>query len=188
MITLDPRETEAAAPPGGGNKKKSSCSCLTIFLVMLGISITLRLLLFAFGHFSSITRNRYRSGKRPRPGTAGTAPRSTRTAITANPNERKRLEECKKNLKVISGAIKLYANDNQGLSPDNLDKLTPRYLKAIPTCPEARRDTYSSSYRVARDYHRYTIFCRGRNHKKLKVAPDNPRFSSKGGFDVRSRR
>lgn len=41
---------------------------------------------------------------------------------------------CKKNLRLIDGAIQTYGADNQG-SPSNLAALVPKYLKEIPKEP-----------------------------------------------------
>lgn len=56
---------------------------------------------------------------------------------------------CRGNLMELAAALDTYAADNNGYYPTSLQALAPRYLKAIPGCPAAGRDTYSADYASA---------------------------------------
>lgn len=45
---------------------------------------------------------------------------------------------CQSNMKNIGTALECYRQDNNDLYPPTLTKLTPKYLKTIPTCPSGR--------------------------------------------------
>ena len=65
------------------------------------------------------------------------------------------LTACKSNLKNIGTACAMYAADNKGQFPRSLWLLTPNYLKSIPTCPAAGRDTYTGRFEsTAKTFHR----------------------------------
>ena len=92
------------------------------------------------------------------------------------------LTACMSNEKNIGTALEMYATDNNGDYPDDLAKLTPAYLKVIPTCPEAGTDTYSQTYRRSLDMKNFTFYCRGRNHRRASVPRDYPRYNSRSGL------
>ncbi|MDQ7826353.1 MAG: serine/threonine-protein kinase [Candidatus Eremiobacteraeota bacterium] len=73
-----------------------------------------------------------------------------------------RLTQCKVNLKNIGTALELYSTHNQGRYPSSLEKVVPSYLESIPTCPEARKSTYSYMVTVIPDS--YTVYCDGEYH------------------------
>ena len=100
--------------------------------------------------------------------------------IGTNGNDR--LETCRINLKEIAAAVDLYALNSEKIPPSSLSKLTPTYLATIPTCPGARRDTYSTSYASSAESRHYTLFCRGSHHRGLRT--DYPRYSSLQGLVV----
>ncbi|CAN0391541.1 unnamed protein product, partial [Phaeothamnion confervicola] len=53
------------------------------------------------------------------------------------------LTGCKSNLKNLATSLEMYSTDNAGHYPrSSLNLLTPNYLKVIPQCPTAQRDTY----------------------------------------------
>lgn len=83
-------------------------------------------------------------------------------------------EKCRKNLNIITVALKRYASDNDGRYPRKLNQLTPGYLLAIPTCPTAHKDTYSASYQTDADGNSFNLCCKGTQHMKLGVARDFP--------------
>lgn len=56
------------------------------------------------------------------------------------------LTACKSNLKNIGTGLEMYSTDYGGRYPTSLAQLTPNYLKTLPQCPTAGRDTYSASY------------------------------------------
>lgn len=93
--------------------------------------------------------------------------------------ESEKILNCKLNIGRIGMAVRLYAKDNQGHCPENLQKLVPKYLNSIPECSAAGIDTYSQSYTYyvnpEQDGYSLTIFCKGHHHKSL--LPDNPLLS-----------
>jgi hypothetical protein len=89
---------------------------------------------------------------------------------------------CKSNLRNIGVALEMYATDNRGRYPDTLAKLTPNYLKAIPTCPAAGRDTYSEGYTSTATPDTYAFCCKGYYHKAAGYEPDFPRYNSTEGL------
>lgn len=58
------------------------------------------------------------------------------------------LRECRKNLKNLGTALEMYSTDWAGQFPQNLEKLTPDYIREMPQCLAVDRDTYSQTYRV----------------------------------------
>lgn len=82
----------------------------------------------------------------------------------------------------IGKALEEYAADNNGSYPPNLSYLIPKYIKAIPTCPAAKRDTYSGSYQVSLDSESFTFFCSGNNHPAIKAGPNLPMYNSNTGL------
>jgi tRNA A-37 threonylcarbamoyl transferase component Bud32 len=92
------------------------------------------------------------------------------------------LQTCRANLKEIAAAVDLYEVSSGKIPPSSLSNLTPTYLKTIPTCPGARRDTYSTSYASSAESRQYTLFCRGSHHRGLR--PDYPRYTSLQGLVV----
>lgn len=91
------------------------------------------------------------------------------------------LDACESNLKNVGTALEMYATDAQGVYPPTLALVTPNYLKFIPTCPAAKRDTYSEGYTSHMHPDAYTVVCAGDNHKGLS-APNYPQYSSAAGL------
>ncbi|MCA9796795.1 MAG: hypothetical protein KC910_33525, partial [Candidatus Eremiobacteraeota bacterium] len=87
---------------------------------------------------------------------------------------------CKSNLKNIATACEMYSTDWSGRYPSKLDLLTPNYLKTIPTCPEAGKDTYSASYQVGTYPDSYRFACEGKHHSE--VASEDPYYTSDQGL------
>jgi hypothetical protein len=55
---------------------------------------------------------------------------------------------CESNLKNLAVGVEMYASDHKNNYPDSLKQLlSGKYLRRIPTCPAAGRDTYSATYR-----------------------------------------
>jgi len=109
------------------------------------------------------------------------------------------ISTCQSNLKNIATALDMYASDNTGHYPEKLGNLAPDYLREIPTCPEAKLDSYSPSYEVYFDPDPknsiFTIYCSGYNHiwnhthqtrffglikvrQRLDLPPNYPKYSS----------
>lgn len=94
---------------------------------------------------------------------------------------RSQLSVCTSNLKNIASGVEMYSTDHEGRYPAQLDKLTPNYLKAIPTCPVAGSDSYSSSFSSSTAPDTYEIYCEGNFH--LGFAPaDYPRYDPTRGL------
>lgn len=89
---------------------------------------------------------------------------------------------CKTNLKMIATALEMYSSDNSGRYPPELSRLTPNYLKMIPNCPCASRDTYSEAYRKKHNPDAFTIYCKGLNHSDEEKPAGYPQYSSYQGL------
>ncbi|MGE0492296.1 MAG: DUF3352 domain-containing protein [Vulcanimicrobiota bacterium] len=89
---------------------------------------------------------------------------------------------CKSNLKNIGTACEMYSTDYSGRYPQDLNTLTPNYLRMIPTCPSAGEDTYSQSYQMATDPDMYTFFCSGHHHQEL--PPNRPLYNGMTGLET----
>ncbi|MDQ7822311.1 MAG: serine/threonine-protein kinase [Candidatus Eremiobacteraeota bacterium] len=87
---------------------------------------------------------------------------------------------CQDSLKKIAGSMDLYANDNNGFYPDTQEKLTPAYLRTIPTCPASRGKPYE--YQVSDDSKTYTMWCGGMFHRPYEDREGFPRYDSSQGF------
>lgn len=100
---------------------------------------------------------------------------------------------CKSNLKNLATALEMYAADNfalggptgiekRSLYPHSLGALTPNYLKIIPNCPSAGKDSYSSTYQRAEHPEAFTVRCAGKNHAEANTPADYPQYSSYQGL------
>lgn len=69
------------------------------------------------------------------------------------------LFDCEKNLKKLQDALERFYVDNQGVYPVSLEKLLPKYLKEIPTCPSLG-NTY--------------VYQKKRNGKQFEISCPNP--------------
>lgn len=95
------------------------------------------------------------------------------------------LVACKSNLKNIGTAAEMYSTDNSGRYPTKLSQLTPNYLRSIPTCPSAGKDTYSASYKSAVSPDGFTVACGGSHHTKDGLGPNLPKYTSLQGLLTR---
>lgn len=93
--------------------------------------------------------------------------------------------QCQSNLKNIGTALEMYAHDNQGHYPPRLSHISPKYLKSIPTCSAAKKDTYSDSYQVSSDAETFTVYCRGHYHSEVGAKPNFPQYNSMYGLIMR---
>jgi len=95
---------------------------------------------------------------------------------------------CKSNLKNLGTALEMYSTDCNGSYPDGLARLTPRYLRVVPTCATVGRDTYSANYAVSHGAGRekkaeaYTIVCAGHHHGGAGLGPNLPQYNSWQGL------
>jgi type II secretory pathway pseudopilin PulG len=87
---------------------------------------------------------------------------------------------CKSNLKNIGTALEMYSTDASGRYPTDKTKLTPDYLKSIPTCASAGSDTYA--YSSASNPDSYTVYCSGNNHKGVGAPAGYPQYNSIQGL------
>lgn len=94
-----------------------------------------------------------------------------------------RFATCQNNCKKIATALDKFAENNDGKYPETLEQLKGKYIESIPTCPQAEKDPYSETYRVAPDFQSYTFYCRGLNHQVTNgSAADLPLYCSDYGL------
>ena len=91
---------------------------------------------------------------------------------------------CKSNLKNIGIACEMYATDNAGCYPQNLDILLAPpgcqpYLYKMPTCPTSPDCYYDYDYNTRPDT--YTLQCKG-NHKDYYIEEGYPKFTATEGL------
>ena len=92
-----------------------------------------------------------------------------------------RLAGCQSNIRNLATSLEMYSTDNAGHYPKSLTQLTPTYLKYIPRCPSACRDTYSHGYERAQEPDAYTVMCEGCHHHDGGIdTPNFPRYTSFG--------
>ena len=94
--------------------------------------------------------------------------------------ENSELDGCRANLRNLGVTVEFYATDHSGRFPKSLRQITATYLKTIPTCPAAQKDTYSPSYVSASAPDVFTMFCSGKHHPK--EPQDYPRYSPGEGL------
>ena len=98
------------------------------------------------------------------------------------------LTACKSNLKNIGTAMEMYSTDWSGKYPEDINMLTPNYLKTIPECPTANEITYtlqtgeSAAYNDQgfKDY--YFLQCEGENHTNVSVPANYPQYDGIQGL------
>lgn len=89
---------------------------------------------------------------------------------------------CKSNLKNIGTALEMYSTDAGGRFPTNIIRLTPNYLKTIPTCASSGTRSYTSGYTAASNPDAYTVVCAGTNHKAVDASANYPQYNSVRGL------
>jgi prepilin-type N-terminal cleavage/methylation domain-containing protein len=102
------------------------------------------------------------------------------------------LTACKSNCKNLATALEMYASDYGGRYPTNgttgMGLLTAgNYLKTVPTCPAAGRDTYSGTYSSRQTPDSFSFYCTGNNHGKAYSgftanAENYPQYSAEQGL------
>ena len=121
---------------------------------------------------------------------------------------RRDLVSCLSNVKQVYLALMMYETDHHGafhdsngpgafyagktslkepgsgrdVTPGSLDPLVASgYLKSIPTCPSAHRDTYSPGFVYCLGCPgTYTVSCSGNWHARAGIASDFPRYTGLG--------
>lgn len=89
---------------------------------------------------------------------------------------------CKTNLKNLATAMEMYGHDNLGRYPTTLSKITPAYLKIIPTCPSIAATTYTNGYASSSSPDSYTVVCSGNNHTGVGYTANYPQYTSVQGL------
>lgn len=91
------------------------------------------------------------------------------------------LTACSANLRNTGTALEMYSTDNIGRYPVSLDKIVPGYFTYpyLPQCPISDRMNYGYIASIRPDA--YTVFCAGRNHDEVGLAPNLPAYSSTKG-------
>ena len=89
---------------------------------------------------------------------------------------------CKSNLKNIGTALEMYSTDAGGRFPTALARLTPNYLKTVPTCPSSGTQSYTGGYNYATNPDAYTVCCAGTNHKAVDASANYPQYTSVTGL------
>jgi hypothetical protein len=88
---------------------------------------------------------------------------------------------CTQNLKAIATGLEMYASDHAGKYPAALKVLVPTYLKSIPECPAAHKDTYSSTWRTAGSEGFY-MHCSGNHHGDFGLKAEQPTYNARHGL------
>ena len=99
--------------------------------------------------------------------------------------EQSKLTACKSHLKNLATCLELYSSDNGARYPDRLEKLIPKYLKELPTCPSSHKGY--DNYQVATRPDVFSVSCVGNNHSKAYQgytgSPENlPSYHSETGL------
>lgn len=80
----------------------------------------------------------------------------------------------------IAAALELYSLDNEGIYPQTMEKLVPKYLNEIPKCPYTNEGIYEKTYETGVDCCSYTFRCS--SAWKPEVVKANVKFNSLRGF------
>ncbi len=86
--------------------------------------------------------------------------------------------ECKRNEVKIGFALEQYATDNEGRYPASLQKIVPKYISCLPTCPVAQKDTYSIEYFHSVSPDTFRLVCSGHYHSLAELPPNEPRYAT----------
>lgn len=89
------------------------------------------------------------------------------------------LQQCRQNLMLLGRACEMYRTDHKN-PPKSLALLKNTYVKAIPPCPAAGKDTYSKSYKLLK-HGNYRLHCAGHFHKKQGYKRNFPAYDSAKG-------
>jgi hypothetical protein len=76
----------------------------------------------------------------------------------------------------------MWAVDHEGVYPESLKPLVPKYLKTIPECPVAAADTYSTSYQRSRSKLSYGVCCVGDGHARFGYQSNQPSYNGLTGL------
>jgi len=99
------------------------------------------------------------------------------------PIEERQAVSCQINLGTLERALEQYSIDNEGHYPVDLERLTPKYLKTLPTCPATGECTYAAGYKTAYDPDAFTVRCFDcRNVVGSRQPPNFPGYGSEDGL------
>lgn len=84
---------------------------------------------------------------------------------------------CKSNLKNLATGLEMYSTDYAGRYPEELSKLTPNYLRTLPTCPAAQSMNYTYEWHAQPDA--FTLHCKGDHHG---MGEGTPAYTSTQGL------
>lgn len=87
---------------------------------------------------------------------------------------------CRSNVANLGRALDRYGADCKGNYPVTLGQLTPRYLKAIPSCPMVGSVTYAYQGTQAGNASAFSVICAG-DHGKF-YPPNFPQYTSTQGM------
>lgn len=113
---------------------------------------------------------------------------STQGLVEPSPSQlpmsspRERVSGCRTNLKNLGLAVEMYSADHEGRFPKTIAALVPTYLKSLPSCPSAKTDTYSQTYRATANPSRYSFGCAGSHHAEAGLPAGHPRYTSEEGL------
>lgn len=94
-----------------------------------------------------------------------------------------RVTACKTNLKNLAAATESYATDSAGRYPATLNRLPPRFIQTVPTCPSAgSNQCYINGFTSASVPDAYTICCAGTYHRELNLPAGYPQYYSSEGL------
>lgn len=97
-----------------------------------------------------------------------------------------RLSACKQNVRAMASAIESYATDNRGRYPSALNRLTPQFISALPTCPVMQSSSpYQTGYEATSAPDNYTISCAGSNHTTVGLPANYPQYNAATGLSDR---
>jgi hypothetical protein len=79
--------------------------------------------------------------------------------------------------------MEMYAKDHDGHYPGDLEQLSPKYLKTMPSCPAAGKSTYVGYFGPSaplneqqfEDY--YLVECKGGGHEEIIRQTDYPKYN-----------
>lgn len=101
--------------------------------------------------------------------------------------ETAKAEACRDNVLKLAQATEIYAQEHEGIFPDKLSELVPKYLPAIPHCPSAAVDTYSEGFInerfISYDPHSQYIIvrCLGHHHRGARWDENQPAYQTDVG-------
>lgn len=92
---------------------------------------------------------------------------------------------CITNLKHMGTSLQMYATENNQRFPLNINLITPKYMKIIPTCPSVSGTfPYVNGFTSASNPDRYTLVCSGTpgNHRGVGKGAHYPQYTYDRGL------